>query len=534
MLLYFACFCVLTFPAILKLTSSFYGDSRDGVVYLWNIWHVRLSLEALQSPFHTTMLHFPEGSTLLGHTLTLTNSITGAGLSCFTTTYEALNILVVLSVVASGLGAFLLAYHFTNSYRASLIAGFIYAFSGYEMLHLGSHVDSTSLEWLPLFLLFWHKLLTRPSIKYGLLAALFLALNAYTNLYFLYYAALAGFIMLIVLLLKRKPDFIATRRHVIALAVFTAAGCLAVAPFLLAFVNAERTDPFLDAHDPKYFSIDALGPLMPGPLKGLYGEQLNFGEGVGESFIGLTVLGLMIYVIVKRKRLLALDRFPTEWLTVFVISLLLSLGPVLHVVNQTYDIPIMPYALLERLFPSLAVAGMPERMMSLAVLAAAVIASVALAEILRHKRGTLVAGIIFLLIAFEAYPAQRLVPQLPPIPAYVYAIRDLPDKGAVYDYSPAIDLLYQTVEEHPIYGGYIARRQASVVKKDNAIKQAVDSGNYQSLCDNGFKYVVVDSGIDMRNARLVFSDTEAGKKVFDLSTYSPSCGVQLADKDVNR
>src|SRR5688572_3004713 len=76
-LFYSAMFCVLTFPSLRRLTAgSVFCDAGDGLQNLWNLWWVRKALlELHQLPWHTTFLHFPFGTTLVGHTLNPLNGL---------------------------------------------------------------------------------------------------------------------------------------------------------------------------------------------------------------------------------------------------------------------------------------------------------------------------------------------------------------------------------------------------------------------------------------------------------------------------
>lgn len=534
LLIYFVCFCLLTFPAITQFGSHFYGDEGDGVQNLWNIWHMRQSIEHLRWPYFAPEIHFPEGTTLLGHTLSPTNAIAGAALESFFSPFQSYDALVIFAFVASGLSAFLLAFYFCSSYWPSIIAGFIYAFSGYQMLHIGSHINLNSLEWLPLFLLFWHKLLTRPSIRLGAAAAVFLTLTFYTELYYFLYAAVAGLLFLIVLAAKAGLRRFAGGASLRSLAVFFLIMILTTGPFVIAFIKTNQADPFQDNHDPVKFSTELLGPLMPGFLKDWHGQGLAIGEGVGESFLGLTVLALIAFAISWWKSLR--NRFLDGWLLVFVVFWLLSLGPWLHVGNKNLHVA-MPYLLLQKLVPLLSVAAMPNRMFVVVVLAAAVISALALARILAGVKNRRLAaaalGCLALLIFLEYLPAQQFQTTKPRTSAYALALKAIPGKGAVFDdtYEGGqrplwLMMLYQQMTyDRPVYGGYISRRPLSVVKKDAATFAEYRAGNYDSLCADGFRYLVMHGGT-IPKAVLKFSD--AGDRVYDLSTYDNYCRVKFS------
>ncbi|MCI0528739.1 MAG: hypothetical protein L0Y56_14975, partial [Nitrospira sp.] len=164
-LFYFIFFCSLTYPLILSFSTHLFADQGDGLQNVWNLWWVNKAVTQLhQSPWHTSYLHYPHGASLLGHTLNPLNGFLGIGLLKFLTLFEVYNVLVVFAFVVSGWTAFLLAYHFTHSYGSSLIAGYIFTFSNYHFAHAQGHLNLESLEWLPLFVLCWYKLMTKPGL----------------------------------------------------------------------------------------------------------------------------------------------------------------------------------------------------------------------------------------------------------------------------------------------------------------------------------------------------------------------------------
>lgn len=498
----------------------------DGVQNLWNIWHMRQSIATGSSPYFTSYLHFPEGTTLLAHTLSPTNALMGAALESFLSPFEAYNTLVILTFVATGLSGFLLAYYFCRSYWPSVVAGFIYSFSGFQMLHIGSHINLTSLEWLPLFVIFWHRLLSRPGLRSALLAAFFLTIAFYTEIYSFFNAALLGLVFICGFMVKQGVKHFANHKHLAYIGLFLLIVLTTIGPFIFALIATDRADPFRDNHNPVAFSTDALGPLMPGFLKDWHWHHAVTGEGVGESFLGLSVLLLIVFAVVRHRRIPDIHKSLGIWLAALVVFYLFSLGPVLHMLGTVLHVP-MPYSLLTTILPMLKLGAMPNHMMVVAILAAAVISAMALAEVLKSRgKPWPIFGAIAFIIFFEYLPAQPFRPTQPQvaIPAYVYALKNLPGKEAVFDNTSKETLLYQTVHERPIFGGYISRRPSSVVAKDRKLEQAYYAGNYKFLCDSGFRYLVTD-GKTIEHANLVFSDNLT--RVYDLATYDSNCRAPL-------
>ena len=161
--IYFIFFCILTFPLIFYFHTHFFADHSDGLQNVWNIWWVNKAITELhQSPWYTTYLCYPQGTSLLGHTLNPFNGFFGIFLLKFLTLIETHNVIVIFSFVIGGVTAFWLSFYITKSYWCSLIAGYIFTFSQYHFMHAEGHLSLVALEWIPLFILCWYRLITNP------------------------------------------------------------------------------------------------------------------------------------------------------------------------------------------------------------------------------------------------------------------------------------------------------------------------------------------------------------------------------------
>jgi hypothetical protein len=112
---FFYCFmfCLLTFPLIRDFSSHFFTDDGDGFMNIWNIWWINTAVgqpSVHPSIWHTDMLHWPFGTTLLGQTLNPFNGLDGRPApsgSCQCA--QAHNVIVLFSFVMSGLTAYWLS-----------------------------------------------------------------------------------------------------------------------------------------------------------------------------------------------------------------------------------------------------------------------------------------------------------------------------------------------------------------------------------------------------------------------------------------
>jgi len=73
--------------------------------------------------------------------------------------------------VLAGLFTYMLAYHFTKHRAASFVAGFIYSFSPIHTIQAFGHLQFTNIEFIPLFLLLFVKMIEEKKHKYAVFAA---------------------------------------------------------------------------------------------------------------------------------------------------------------------------------------------------------------------------------------------------------------------------------------------------------------------------------------------------------------------------
>ncbi len=177
LLIYFAFFCFFTWPWITHFNGWFFTDSGDGLQNVWNMWWVKEALTELdQLPWHTHQLHYPYGVTLLGQTLNPFNGLVGIILQQFMSLTQAFNVMIIFSFVVGGLTTFWLCYYFTKAYLPSIIGGLIFTFSSYHFAHAIGHMQLVSLQWIPLFVLLWWKLITKPRYRTAVGASIALLL----------------------------------------------------------------------------------------------------------------------------------------------------------------------------------------------------------------------------------------------------------------------------------------------------------------------------------------------------------------------
>lgn len=488
LLSYFAFFCLLTYPAITQFRTYFFSDQGDGLQCAWNLWWVRKAvLDLHQSPWHSNYLHWPYGISLLGHTLHPFNGFATMFLPPSIPLVERYNLVVIFSFVVGGLTAFLLAHHVTNSYWASVIAGFLFTFSSFHFAHLEGHLQMVSFEWIPLFILLWFKLVSKPTIPLSICAAIVLFLVILCDFYFFFYCVLAGLIIFCWRLDLEEEGVPFFRACLIPLGVF---GLISVATSgLLAgsFLLANSRDAFLGAHPEWEYSLDLFAPFIYGghwrfaSLTKPYWSQLPGSIHESSVHLGLAVVILLVYVWRKRK----LEQMPGIGLWFFLLFFfaVLALGPSLQIWGEQKDWLSMPYAWLQALFPPLRTSGVPVRMIIITVLAASVISAEGFKLLFRGSCRNRVFAAVLLGLALLDHLPRPIATSAPSIPPYVSVLRELPGKEGVLDTvsSPTLALYYQTVHEKPLAFGYVSRVPTSVNAKDRELAKAIKANDFLSL-----------------------------------------------------
>jgi len=530
---YLVSFLVLTYPAVRVFSTHYYADSGDGMQNEWNIWWVKKAVTQLhQSPWHTNYLHYPFGVSLLAHTLNPFNGFLGITLSQFMSPVAVYNVIVVFSFVVGGLTAFFLAYYLTGSYWASMIAGFIFTFSPYHFAHAQGHLQLVSLEWIPLFLLLWLKLLEVPTPRLAVSAAVVLFLVILCDYYYFFYCVVAGIIITCWQLWQHRDPLLLFRRHYLlpvagfVLVSLSTSGILAGALLL-----STRHSPMVGAHPAGDYSLDLLAPFI-------YGGHWRFGNltrgywsrlpgNIEESsvYLGFSVIILMAYACFKRKTIN--DKRLSLFLFILFFFGVMALGPDLHIAGQLVPWVPMPYDWLAGLLPFLKLSGVPVRMMVMVSLCAAVVCAFALKLLLTASaRSRVIASMLIVLMVVEYLPSPIPTSNLP-IPEWVQVLKNLPGNEGVLDTVslPSMVLLYQTVHQKPVAFGYVSRLPESLLAKDEELAAVIAREDYDQLWTKyRLRYIVSEDWTrSLRNSSdpkaIIWNDGYIW--IFDLSRYTP-------------
>jgi len=178
LVLYFALAILMTWPLALYVTRAVPGNGVDSWINMWNLWWLRRALMHGDNPYVTPMLYYPQGASLLLHTLNPINFLITLPVILTLNLTAAYNAAILASLTLCGLCTYLLALDVTGSRPAALVGGVVFACSGYLLSQVaGEHTHMVAAWPLPLAMLALRRTVHRPSLRNTLLAGLALGLN---------------------------------------------------------------------------------------------------------------------------------------------------------------------------------------------------------------------------------------------------------------------------------------------------------------------------------------------------------------------
>ncbi|MHB8896502.1 MAG: YfhO family protein [Candidatus Geothermincolia bacterium] len=175
----------LTYPLVTSMSRRIFtpGVSHDGVGTIAQTWFTNYAKQMGWSSKVTTFFAYPFGYDLTSVNYPLTNGLM-ALMARAVGAQASYNILIILSFPFAGLAMFLLAYYVTKSITASLLSGFLYAFSPWHIFRSFDQVTLAQIYVLPLFLLAVIYLWKKRSVVAALLVTMALAGAVLTDYHF--------------------------------------------------------------------------------------------------------------------------------------------------------------------------------------------------------------------------------------------------------------------------------------------------------------------------------------------------------------
>lgn len=371
---------ITTWPISRDLFSRVPGSDTwayDEYTFIWSMWWFKYSaLDLHSSIFFSQNIFYPLGMELILYSYNLMAAILALPLGLVAGWPFASNLLILFNVVFSGFGAYLLTIWLLQKgipqekrlgssqyvHWAALIAATIYAFASNRMIYLAlGHYNIQSWVFLPYFVLYLMRTVTRPSRHNAILAGVFGAFNLLVDMQ---YGVFMAFFGVCLLLARPLRDYLFTRpipfRRWFALTFSGIIAILLTLPYFLETIQSMLHAGYLIQGwgDALKLSADLAGWLTPTALHPLWGTDWParlraVQEGtapfndVNTVFLGFVTTGLAFIggvFLWKRAR---------GWVIAATLSALFTLGPLLQIYGKivynfdglTTSIP-MPFIIL--------------------------------------------------------------------------------------------------------------------------------------------------------------------------------------------
>ncbi|HUB92519.1 MAG TPA: hypothetical protein VL945_01015 [Candidatus Saccharimonadales bacterium] len=501
-----------------------------GDVYqsMWGLWWVPYAVFALhQSPYITQYLFSPIGANLVSQTMSPLAGIITAPLQAVAGVAATYNTIFFLSFALGGLFMFMLARYLVKNDCAAFIAGLVFAFSPMHIAQAYSHLQWTTIEFIPLFVLFLLLMIREKKKKYALYSAIaFIFLTFAGDIEQGIMMVAFAIAAVIILLVMERKDIL--NRHFLVNAALLGIFILVLgSPFLIsisqhlgtALSSANQLDDI--AHNmlysdnlasfflPSYYNGIFHGVSL-GYVSSVYGttyQGVQYTPDITEkvSYIGFSVILLALLALYHEHRKNRM-RDIIFWIAILVVFGLLAVGPNIQIGSTATGIPTL-YSIY-RVIPGFNLVREPGRFDVVVTLALAVLAAIGFDHLSksRYNLGNplllLVVFSVLILIEYNGMPlsggfANSLTTNAQISPGYSqirnitgnYSVLELPALPNLTTGSylyPGMSMYYQTAFQKPIFGGYTTRTNASQQQILENVPLIVETAYLQS--GNGFIY----------------------------------------------
>ena len=528
-LIFTAITLVMFWPITDNITSTVVKGG-DPFQSMWNLWwsgYATFTLHA--SVYSTNMVFYPVGANLIIQDLMPIAGILTVPLQLISIPL-AYNALFILGFVLSGIFMLMLAYYITGNKYASFIAGLVFAFAPVHISHAYFHLNWTTIEFIPLFILFFIMAMRehgRRMYVYSAISSISFVLLTFAGDVQQGILVLVFLFFMVVYAAWKKRQLINIKNIGKAVAIFSLSALLAL-PFLIPivygvlFTNALATASSASTlQNIMGWSNDLLSFMLPSYYNGIFHAASEsyfnsiFSPDVNErvSYIGYTVLFLVVFAILYKAKSKRTDEI-MPWLFASLLLMWLSVGPFLQI-DSIKTIPGIYYIYM--FIPLFNIIREPGRFDVMAMLCISIVAAFGYAHFeeyvknsrvgnrikhARHAGIMLAVGIsILILIEYNGMPlnAQFLNSAYmnASIPKGFYELGSLPGNFTVLllpdlpnATSPALyqgmSMYYQTAFRKPIISGYLSRENQTQLSSVSAIPLSVEAQNLEA--GNGFYY----------------------------------------------
>lgn len=469
-----------TYPLAFSMRDRLAGfEQTDTYLSVWNIWHLKktfsqgLDFFRLRSDF----IFYPQRPALFLHNYIITSGLLSLPFQAFFSPIVSMNLVFFLQFILAGAGMYMLVSYYSRSRFAGLWAGITLAFCPYVVMQSCYFLHFSSVWFFPWFIFFFWKFLGYGRLRYGAGAAIVSALcllEDQTYFFFLLILALgmAGFF---ISRQRKTRDSSFWRNGAVSATIFLVISSWYLAGLIRETIVTGTRLPIWSDRAIDYFSLHAPGFFRPSPLLAAY-RALPFLTTpiihVTSVFVGYVPLFFACLALLRFNRLVPYKKKTVLfWAVTGSVFFLIAAGP--HAFGSGGILKALaPYNLL--CIGPLRQLRIPVRFAFVTIMSVYIIAGFGVEQFIRMKRlfiksSVAVGTFLILLQIAEFLPAPY--PLLDLTVPQVYKDLAHLDKG-----SPVLVLplgwqtsyksvgwynketqYFQTVHEHPIFQGQIAR-----------------------------------------------------------------------------
>ena len=318
-----------------KQTIFMPGSDQESFIWFINWWPYAIAHGL--NPFITHYVWSPSGDNLTWATTIPTLSLLTAPLTIIFGPIFSWNLLSLLAAPLNAFCAFLLLRYLYKSNAAAFFGGYVFGYSSYVMGQLLGHLNLDFVCLIPLAVLFFVMHVRNNINRYHFLVvmALIILLEAGISTEVLATATLFGFISIISFLVFgsgfRRKLFLSSLHLTLSYII----AAILLSPFLYFLIQGLPDVPKI-INSPTTYSTDLLNYITPTPITRIgrsifssiasrfTGNHAEDGAYIGLPLLLLTAFSFRDYVADRKRNGLAL-------LTIFVIIIVFSLGPYLHI-----------------------------------------------------------------------------------------------------------------------------------------------------------------------------------------------------------
>jgi hypothetical protein len=330
-----------------------YVGSGDAPIFIWCLnwwpWAITHGL----NPFITYYVWYPHGFNMTWVTSMPCAALLASPITLLADAVVSFNVLSLLAPALFAWGGFLLAQYLTRDTSASLIAGYLFGFSSYELGEMLGHLHLNMTFVVPLLVLFVVQRirgdLSRRRFVVAFAACLLLQLGLATEI--LATVCVFGAITWFIFFAFAPPEerrrlWMVACEIIVAVLVMAALG----APFLFFALKDLGSIPQLNS--PLFFSVDPLNIFIPTKLTRVGGTLFDgltqrfhlFEHGAYGAYLSLPVILILILQLRNIRQRPCLEPL---YLSLLVMTVL-SFGPTLRVAGVDTNVS-LPWSMLLQL-----------------------------------------------------------------------------------------------------------------------------------------------------------------------------------------